>query len=63
MTNDKYVDLVPYFPYEVVKVFSNNTIQLQGSPMRYDSNNFDLLHNSKKINHDEALNIYMEDKK
>ena len=61
MTKDEYVELVPYFPYEVVKVFCDNTIQVQGSPRRYDSNCFDLLHNSKKITPEEALKVFLQE--
>ena len=60
LTKDTYIDLVPYFPYEITRVFYDGHIKLQGSPRRYESKYFDLNHDGKKITHEEAYELYKE---
>lgn len=58
MVKDEYVDLEPNCPYEVEKVYSENYIQLKRSHRRYKSGSFKLMHNGKKISHEEAYRLY-----
>ena len=60
MRKDKYIDLVPNYPYEITRVFYDGHIKLQGSPRRYEDKYFDLIHEGKKITHEEAYELYKE---
>ena len=58
MTKDEYIDITPNYPYEVDRVFSEQYIKLKGSPRRYESKCFDIMHKGKKISHDEAYRLH-----
>lgn len=58
MTNDDYVDLVMYYPYEVEKV--DKHVKLKNNPGMYDSRCFLLLHNGKEVSCEEANRLLTE---
>ena len=61
MINDDYIDLVPGYEYEVERVYSPgyNHIKLKHSPRKYDIHSFEITHNKRVLNHQEAYRQYV----
>lgn len=52
MDNDKYIELSPKWPYEVVK-YENGKIKLKGIPRIYPASDFQLLRDGEPITQEE----------
>lgn len=58
MKKDDYIDIEPWYQYEVEKVFSSGHIKLTNGPRIYLANSFELYNKGERITFKKAYMLY-----